>query len=38
LHSDTDMIMEDASGQAALHDVKSATSEVLGWTFYLGYK
>jgi hypothetical protein len=38
LHSDTDMIMEDASEQAALSDAKSATSSLLGWTFYLGYK
>ena len=38
LHSDTDMIMEDASKQADLSDVRSATSSLLGWTFYLGYK
>jgi hypothetical protein len=38
LHSDAAMIMEDASGQAALSDTKSAPSSLLGWTFYLGYK
>jgi hypothetical protein len=38
LHSDAAMIMEEASEQSALSDAKSATSSVLGWTFYLGYK
>ena len=38
LHSDADMIMKDASEQPALSDSKSATSSLLDWTFYLGYK
>jgi hypothetical protein len=38
LHSDTDMIMENASEQPALSNSKSATSSLLGWTFYLGYE
>jgi outer membrane murein-binding lipoprotein Lpp len=38
LHSDTDMIMKDASEQPALSDVESATSSLLGWTFYFGYE
>ena len=38
LHSDADMIMEDASEQADLSDVNSEVSTALGWTFYLGYK
>jgi hypothetical protein len=38
LHSDTDMIMENASEQPDLSNSKSATSSLLGWTFYLGYE
>jgi hypothetical protein len=38
LHSDADMIMENASEQPALSNSKSATSSLLRWTFYLGYK
>jgi hypothetical protein len=38
LHSDADMIMENVSEQPDLCDSESATSSLLGWTFYLGYK
>ena len=38
LHSDADMIMEDVSEQPDLSNSKSATSSLLGWTFYLGYE
>jgi len=37
LHTDSDMIMGNVS-QPALGNSKSATSSLLGWTFYLGYK
>jgi methyl-accepting chemotaxis protein len=37
LHSDADMIMGNVS-QPDLSNSKSATSSLLGWTFYLGYE
>ena len=37
LHSDSEMIMGNVS-QPDLCDSESATSSLLGWTFYLGYK
>ena len=38
LHTDVDMIMGNSSEQSALANSKSATSSLLGWTFYFGYK
>ena len=38
LHSDADIIMGNISEQPDLSDSKSATSSLLGWTFYFGYK
>ena len=38
LHSDADMIMENASDQDDLCDAESAASSLLGWTFYFGYE
>ena len=37
LHSDSEMIMGNVS-QPDLSDSESATSSLIGWTFYLGYK